>query len=201
MAGAWSVASGMMLRDILKKGDLEKERLEYEKELEVVEKDYVTLSYSLGYLSSIDRAGFLRAMAKARQTFKALNPKDKYLGMVKYDEERDSYYLNVDFVYVVEDFYFEMKRGVSKEEYKRQKYEDVKQKFINAFENDPTAYVEYPKKKFGIDKKELFERIKEDKLICCFKVKEDTWFPIEIDEYREGVKKGEFVEIYPLFFS
>lgn len=199
MAGAWSVASGMMLRDILKKGDLEKERLEYEKELEVAEKEYVTLSFSLGYLSKIDRAGFLRAMAKARQTFKALNPKDKYLGMVKYDEEKEGYYLNPDFVYVVEDFYFEMKRGVSKEEYKRKKYEYAKQKFIDTFENNPTSYVEYPKKKFGIDKKELFERIKEDKLICCYKAKENAYFPLELDEYREGVERGEILEIYPLY--
>lgn len=198
MAGAWSVASGMMLRDILKKGDLEKERLEYEEELEVAEREYVALPSALGYLSSIDRAGFLRAMAKARQTFKALNPKDKYLGMVKYDKERDSYYLNADFVYVVEDFYFEMKRGVSKEEYKRQKYEYAKNKFIDAFENSPTSYVEYPKKKFGIDKKELFEKIKEDKLICCYKAREHSWFPLELDEYREGVEKGEYMEVYPL---
>lgn len=199
MAGAWSVASGMMLRDILKKGDLEKERLEYEKELEVAEKEYVTLSPSLGYLSKIDRAGFLRAMAKARQTFKALNPKDKYLGMVKYDEEKERYYLNPDFVYVVEDFYFEMKRGVSKKEYKQKKYEYAKQKFIESFENNEKALVEYPKKKFGIDKNELFERIREDKILCCFKVKEHSWFPLEIDEYREGVEKGEIVELYPLY--
>ena len=198
MAGAWSVASGMMLRDILKKGDLEKERLEYEEELEVVEKDYVTHSYSLEYLSKIDRAGFLRAMAKARQTFKALNPKDKYLGMIKYHKERDSYYLNVDFVYVVEDFYFEMKRGVSKEEYKRKKYEYAKKDFFKRVQDNPNSFIKYPKEKFGIDKDEFLARIERDEIFCCFDARKNSWTALQMDEYKEEVAKGNIVEIYPI---
>lgn len=196
--GSWSVASGMMLRDMLRKSDLEKERLEYEKELEIAEKEFIVDPSALGYLSSIDRAGFLRAMSKARQTFKGLNPKDKYLGMVKYDEEKKDYYLNPDFVYVVEDFYFEIKRGASREEYKRQKYEYAKKDFFNRFENNPTAFVKYPKEKFGMSKEEMFECIRRNEIICCFVAKRNSWTALKMDEYIEEVRRGNIVENYPL---
>lgn len=197
--GAWGVASGMMLRDMLRKGDLEKERLEYEKELEIAEKEFITLPSALGYLSSIDRAGFLRAMSKARQTFKGLNPKDKYLGMVKYDEEKDNYYLNPDFVYVVEDFYFEIKRGVSREEYKRQKYEYAKKDFFKRVKGNPNSFIKYPKEKFGIDKEEFLARIERDEIFCCFEARKNSWTALKMDEYKEEVAKGNIVEIYPIF--
>lgn len=196
--GAWGVASGMMLRDMLRKGELEEERLKYEEDLDYVEKEFLERAYSLGYMSSMDRAGYLRAMSKARQTFKGLNPKDKYLGMIKYDKEKKDYYLNPDFVYVVEDFYFEMKRGVSREEYARQKYEYAKREFIERFENDPKALVNYSKEKFGINKKELFARVKRDELVCCAKTREKMWVVLGVDEYKEEAKRGNVVELYPL---
>lgn len=196
--GSWSVASGMMLRDWLKKGDLEKERIEYAKDLDFAEKFFLEQSYSLGYLASIDRAGYLRAMSKARQTFKGLNPKDKYLGMVKYDEERDNYYLNSDFVYVVEDFYFEIKRGVSKEEYYKNKYEFFKKVHIELFENNPNSYTTYPQEKFGISKEEMFDRIKKDELVICYDPKDHIERAVEYGEYVEGVKNGVFLRFSPL---
>lgn len=197
--GAWGVASGMMLRDIFKKGDLEKERLEYAEELEWIERNYIIDSFALGYLSSIDRAGFLIAMSKARQTFKALNPKDKYLGMVKYNKEKDNYYLNPDFVYVVEDFYFKANRNLSREEYKRQKYEYAKRAFIERNRNNPSTNMKYPQEKFGISKEEMLKRVERNEILCCFDVKKNSWTSLDISEYKERVKKGEIVEIYPLF--
>lgn len=196
--GSWSVASGMMLRDMLRKSDLEKERLEYEKDLDFAEKHFLEQSYSLGYMASVDRAGYLRAMSKARQTFKGLNPKDKYLGMVKYDEEKDNYYLNPDFVYVVEDFYFEMKRGVSREEYYKNKYEAFKKEHIELFENNPKSYATYPQEKFGISKEEMFDRIKKDELVICYEPKNNIERAVEYGEYVEGVKKGVFLKFSPL---
>lgn len=196
--GAWGVASGMMLRDMLRKGELEEERLKYEKELEIAEKEYVLDPSALGYLSSVDRAGFLRAMSKARQTFKGLNPKDKYLGMVKYDEEKKDYCLNPDFVYVVEDFYFEIKRGVSREEYKRQKYEYAKRKFIERNRKNPNSFIKYPREKFGIDKEELLKRVERNELVCCVKTREKMWIVLGMDEYREEVERGNVMELYPL---
>lgn len=120
---ALSVFSGLAINDWVKKHEREEEDEKYKEELEIIEKDYIEDFSALGYLSKFDKAGYLRATSKARQTFKGLNPKDKYFGMVNYNKEKKRYEINFNFVAVVEVFYFEIKRGVSREEHKRNKYE------------------------------------------------------------------------------
>lgn len=198
MAGAWSVASGMMLRDWFRKREVQDERVEYEEELRTTEQYFLAEPMLLGYLASIDKAGYIRASGRARQTFKAFNPKDQSLGMLRYVKEEKTFRLNYDYITVVEDYYFEMRKGITKEKYQADKHNAMKIWLTTDVENN-SYYLSFKKDK-NYEKRvgEIVEKASNPNNIITIDIIEDKLEIIPYDEYAKGVKSGKYLYTFPI---
>lgn len=198
MAGAWSVASGMMLRDWFRKDEIKEERIEYANDLEMAENAVLEYPILLGYLADIDKAGYLRASGRARQTFKALNPKDHYLGMLKYSKKGKIYHLNYDYIVLVEDFYFEMKRGVSRERYQMDKYNAMRDFSVRGV-TDKSFFEPIKKEKNYEERvKDITEKVMDSNNVITFNIEEDRMVFVPYDEYVAGVRSKKYFYTLPI---
>lgn len=196
--GAWSVASGMMLRDWFRKDEIEEERVKYADELEEAESIILDNPILLGYLAKIDRAGYLRASGRARQTFKALNPKDKYMGILKFVKEDKSFYPNLDYVIVVEDYYFEMKRGLSREKYQMDKYRAMREWLVKGV-TDRSIFEGVKKdRKYEEKVRDFTEKALNPNNIATFDLTTNKMAFSSYDEYVEGVANGRLFLSFPI---
>lgn len=184
--GAWGVASGMMLRDWFRKSEIKEERIEYAKELDEAEQIILEGYGGLGYLARMDRAGYLRASGKARQTFKSLNPKDAYLGMLKFYKEKNNYGLNFDYIAVVEDYFFELRRGYSKRDYLLGRYSELRNRAVEDLRNGKIF-----KDKSDKERQILIEKAKNERNVFTVNVKNFQWDFYSYEDYVKGVASGE----------
>lgn len=196
--GSWSVASGMMLRDWFRKSEIEEERVKYAKELEVAENYILEYPALLGYLADIDKAGYLRASGRARQTFKALNPKDSSLGMLKYDERDKLLHTNYDYILVVEDYYFEMRRGFSREKYQMDKYNAMREWLVRGVTDK--SFFEPIKKEKNYEERvrEITEKVMNPNNIITFDINIDKIAFVPYDEYVRGVRSKQYFYTLPI---
>lgn len=193
MAGAWSVASGMMLRDWFRKSEIKEERIEYAKELDEAEQMILEGYGGLGYLARMDKVGYLRASGKARQTFKNLNPKDTYLGMLRYYEEKKSYGLNFDYIAVVEDYFFEMKRNYSQRDYLLGRYNELRNRAIEELQSGKIF-----KDKTEEERRLLIEKSKNERNIFTVNPRNFQWDFYAYEDYADCVRRGELFCFVPI---
>lgn len=146
----------------------------------------------LGYMIKSDKAGYIRAMSKARNTFRGMDPRDPFCGMRGEGNE-----INPDFVAVVEDFYLEIRRDIKKYDYQLAKYNFLRDALIERFEGDE-KFESIAREDYNISKEEYFEKIKKGELIYTFSKIKQYWVAVPYERYVVGVQKGLATENYPI---
>lgn len=148
----------------------------------------------LGYMIKTDKPGYIRAMSKAKSTFRGMDPKDPFCGMRGENGE-----VNPDFVAVVEDFYFEVRRDVKKYDYQLAKYNYLRDALIERFEGDENVYTEeYARNEFSSSRADVFERLRNNELIWAYGTRTNVWNVVRQDTYASVVANGLSLEIYPI---
>lgn len=148
-----------------------------------------------GYLVRTDKMGYLRALSKAKETFRGLNKEDLSDGMVGNGG------INPLFVEMVEDFYYsEIRKEADINQLKLARYNVLRDELIARFEGDIEEGFteEYAQEEFGISRAEMFEKVKKNKLIFAIDIEQSGWEILTKKEYEEWVKEGTIIEDFPL---
>lgn len=161
--------------------------------LDTIERALETEKY-FGYLVRTDRMGYLRALSRAKSTFRGLNRDDVSEGMV------DSSGINPLFVEMVEDFYYtEIRREADINQLKLARYNALRDELIARFEGDKESFTEeYAQEEFGVSREEMFKKVKNNDIIFTFDNEYKGWEITSKKEYKEWIKEGYAVENYPL---
>lgn len=147
----------------------------------------------LGYMIKTDLAGYLRALSKAKTTFRGINPKDAYCGM-----KGEGNTINPAFVAVVEDFYLEIRAGLGKYDYQLAKYNFLRDHLIERFEGDESTYTEYAQIEFGISRAEMFDKLRKNELVWAYTPSHKVWNILELVRYKKNVILANVLEEYPI---
>lgn len=161
--------------------------------LETIERALENEKY-FGYLARTDKIGYLRALSKAKETFRGLNKEDLSDGMV------NSNGINPLFIEMVEDFYYsEIRKDADINQLKLARYNAFRDEFISEIRKDDDAFAEdYAQEDFGISREEMLKKVEENELIFAFVFEENGWDIVTREDYREYVKEGVLEERYPL---
>lgn len=147
----------------------------------------------LGYMIKTDKAGYLRALSKAKTTFRGIDPKDAFCGMRGEGNE-----INPDFVAVVEDFYLEIRRDIKKYDYQLAKYNFLRDALIERFEGDENGYTEeYAKNVFNLSRAEMFEKVRKNEAIWAMGAKSGVWNILPAKQYEADIKANKFITPFP----
>lgn len=148
----------------------------------------------LAYMIKTDKTGYLRALSKAKSTFRGIEPKDPFCGMRGENGE-----VNPDFVAVVEDFYFEVRRDVKKYDYQLAKYNFLRDHLIERFEGKSENFTEeYAKNVFNLSRAEMFEKVRKNEAIWVLALKDGLWNILPYERYEKGVKNNLARIDYPI---
>lgn len=147
-----------------------------------------------GYLVRTDKMGYLRALSKAKETFRGLNKEDLSDGMVGNGG------ISPLFVEMVEDFYYsEIRKEADINQLKLARYNVLRDELIARFEGDEEVLTEkYAQEGLGITRKEMFEKVKKNELVFAFDLEDKVWEIATKQEYKEWIDDGDFAENYPL---
>lgn len=150
--------------------------------------------YYFGYLARTDKIGYLRALSKAKETFRGLNKEDLSDGMV------NSNGINPLFIEMVEDFYYsEIRKDADINQLKLARYNALRDELIARFEGDEESFTEeYAQEEFGVSRAEMFEKVRKNEIIFTFDNEYDGWEITSKREYKEWIDKGYATENYPL---
>lgn len=161
--------------------------------LDTIERALETEKY-FGYLVRTDRMGYLRALSRAKSTFRGLNRDDVSEGMV------DSSGINPLFVEMVEDFYYtEIRKEADINQLKLARYNALRDELIARFEGDKESFTEeYAQEELEMSRKEMFEKIKENKLVFAFITESRGWDIATKEDYKDWISDGFAKENYPL---
>lgn len=161
--------------------------------LDTIERALETEKY-FGYLVRTDRMGYLRALSRAKSTFRGLNRDDVSEGMV------DSSGINPLFVEMVEDFYYtEIRKEADINQLKLARYNAFRDEFISEIRKNSNVFTEdYAQEDFGISREEMLKKTEANELIFAFVFEENGWDIVTREDYREYVKEGVLEERYPL---
>lgn len=146
----------------------------------------------LAYIINTDKTGYLRALSKAKQVFRGINPKDPFCGM-----RNENGGVNEDFVGMVEEFYLETRKNLKKYDYQLAKYNYLRDVLIEEFEGDE-SFEEIAKEDYGISKEKYFEKIKKGDLIYTYSTRKQYWVAVPYERYLNGVRNGLATKNYPI---
>lgn len=146
----------------------------------------------LGYMIKTDKPGYIRAMSKAKSTFRGMDPKDPFCGMRGENGE-----VNPDFVAVVEDFYFEVRRDVKKYDYQLAKYNYLRDALIERFEGDESTYTEYAQIEFGISRAEMFDKLRKNELVWALGAKSKVWNIASLTKHASLLNEKKILTDFP----
>ena len=133
-----------------------------------------------GYLLETDKMGFFKALAKAKEMFRSLYAEREYKNMMS--DNFGSLEVNPEFVEMIEEIYY-------KEINTKAKIYDLRDKLIERFEGDERVYTENEAQKgLGISRIEMFKKLKENSLVWALSNKDNNWYILAKDRYREGVE-------------
>lgn len=148
-----------------------------------------------GYLVRTDKMGYLRALSKAKETFRGLNKEDLSDGMVGNGG------INPLFIEMVEDFYYsEIRKEADINQLKLARYNVLRDELIARFEGDTEEGFteEYAQEEFGVSRAEMFEKVKKNELIFAIDIEQSGWEILTKKEYGEWIKNGGIIEYFPL---
>lgn len=147
-----------------------------------------------GYLVRTDKMGYLRALSKAKETFRGLNKEDLSDGMVGNGG------INPLFVEMVEDFYYsEIRKEADINQLKLARYNVLRDELIARFEGDEESFTEeYAQEEFGVSRAEMFEKVKKNEIVFTFDNEYNGWEITSKKEYKEWINDGFATENYPL---
>lgn len=150
-----------------------------------------------GYLARTDKMGYLRALSRAKSTFRGLNRDDVSEGMV------DSSGINPLFVEMVEDFYYtEIRKEADINQLKLARYNALRDELIARFEGDKESFTEeYAQEEFGVSRAEMFEKTRKNELIFAIDTDLSGWEILTKEEYKEWANNGEIMENFPISFA
>lgn len=138
----------------------------------------------LGYMIKTDKPGYIRAMSKAKSTFRGMDPKDPFCGMRGEGNE-----INPDFVAVVEDFYLEIRRDIKKYDYQLAKYNFLRDALIERFEGQSENFTEeYARNEFSISRAEMFDKVKNNDLVWVLSNQDNNWYIVGKERFERAVK-------------
>lgn len=146
----------------------------------------------LAYIINTDKTGYLRALSKAKQVFRGINPKDPFCGM-----RNENGGVNEDFVGMVEEFYLETRKNLKKYDYQLAKYNYLRDVLIEEFEGDESAE-KYAQEDLNMDINKMFKELKDKKLIFALSTRDNNWYPVEFEKYKSAVLANRAKEIYPI---
>lgn len=137
-----------------------------------------------GYLVKNDKIGYLRALSKAKSTFRGLNRDDLTEEMI------DGEGVNPLFVEMVEDFYYsEIRKEARIYDLKLARYNALRDELIERFEGDEKALTEnYAKNEFNLSRQEMFKKVRSNELVFALSNQNDTWYILGKDRYKKGVE-------------
>ncbi|RDU68845.1 hypothetical protein [Helicobacter brantae] len=137
-----------------------------------------------GYLVRTDKMGYLRALSKAKYTFRGLNRDDLTEGMI------DGEGVNPLFVEMVEDFYYsEIRVGANIYDLKLARYNALRDELIERFEGRAENFTEkYAKNEFNLSRQEMFNKVKNNELVFALSNQNNTWYILGKDRYKKGVE-------------
>lgn len=148
----------------------------------------------LAYIINTDKTGYLRALSKAKQVFRGINPKDPFCGM-----RNENGGVNEDFVGMVEEFYLETRKNLKKYDYQLAKYNYLRDVLIEEFEGDEEYYTEeYAKNVFNLSRKEMFDKLKRNEVVWAYGVKTNLWNISKIENYKKYASEGKARMDYPI---
>lgn len=147
-----------------------------------------------GYLVRTDKMGYLRALSKAKETFRGLNKEDLSDGMVGNGG------INPLFVEMVEDFYYsEIRKEADINQLKLARYNVLRDELIARFEGDKEVLTEeYAQEEFGVSRAEMFEKVRKNEFIFAFDLEDNVWDIATKEEYKEWIQEGAIIEDFPL---
>lgn len=147
-----------------------------------------------GYLVRTDKMGYLRALSKAKYTFRGLNRDDLTEGMI------DGEGVNPLFVEMVEDFYYsEIRVGANIYDLKLARYNALRDELIERTEKDESVHTEeYARNVFGISRAEMFDKVRNNELIFAYATKANVWAITRVQSYEQYVKEGRATINFPL---
>lgn len=136
-----------------------------------------------GYLVKNDKIGYLRALSKAKNTFRGLNRDDLTEGMI------DGEGVNPLFVEMVEDFYYsEIRKEARIYDLKLARYNALRDELIERFEGDEKALTEnYAKNEFNLSRQEMFKKVRSNELVFVYATKANVWCVLTQERYKKGI--------------
>lgn len=136
-----------------------------------------------GYLVKNDKIGYLRALSKAKSTFRGLNRDDLTEGMI------DGEGVNPLFVEMVEDFYYsEIRKEARIYDLKLARYNALRDELIERFEGDEKALTEnYAKNEFNLSRQEMFKKVRSNELVFVYATKANVWCVLTQERYKKGI--------------
>lgn len=163
--------------------------------LETIERALESEKY-FGYLARTDKIGYLRALSKAKETFRGLNKEDLSDGMVNNNG------INPLFIEMVEDFYYsEIRKDADINQLKLARYNALRDELIARFEGDKEAYTEEYTEELRMSREEMFSKLRNNELVFVFCPDSDegVWEVADKRDYKEWVLDEKIaVEDYPL---
>lgn len=139
-----------------------------------------------GYLVKNDKIGYLRALSKAKSTFRGLDRDDLTEGMI------DGEGVNPLFVEMVEDFYYsEIRKEANIYDLKLARYNALRDELIERFEGDEKALTEkYAKNEFNLSRDEMFKKVRNNELIFVYATKANVWCVLTQERYKKGIENN-----------
>lgn len=147
-----------------------------------------------GYLVRTDKMGYLRALSKAKYTFRGLNRDDLTEGMI------DGEGVNPLFVEMVEDFYYsEIRVGANIYDLKLARYNALRDELIERTEKDESVYTEeYARNVFGVSRAEMFDKVRKNEIIWAYGIRTNIWNISKIENYKKYVEEGKARVDFPI---
>ena len=147
-----------------------------------------------GYLVRTDKMGYLRALSKAKYTFRGLNRDDLTEGMI------DGEGVNPLFVEMVEDFYYsEIRVGANIYDLKLARYNALRDELIERTEKDESVYTEeYARNVFGVSRAEMFDKVRSNEAIWAMGTKTNTWNIVPKTGYESYFNEKRLKTDFPL---
>lgn len=147
-----------------------------------------------GYLVKNDKIGYLRALSKAKSTFRGLNRDDLTEGMI------DGEGVNPLFVEMVEDFYYsEIRKEANIYDLKLARYNALRDELIERFEGDTSVLTEeYAKNIFNLSRAEMFDKVRKNEAIWAMGTKTHTWNIVPKTGYEAYFSEKRLKTDFPL---
>lgn len=136
-----------------------------------------------GYLVKNDKIGYLRALSKAKSTFRGLNRDDLTEGMI------DGEGVNPLFVEMVEDFYYsEIRKEARIYDLKLARYNALRDELIERFEGRAENFTEEYAQNFNLSRAEMFNKVRNNELVWVLSKQDNNWYILGKDRYERGIK-------------